>query len=276
VSVLANQARRLGAAMVVHCAVRAVETQAGRISGVLTEKGPIACSAVVLAGGAWSRLFCRSVGVRLPQLKVLASVMRVDGVENGPESAAWGPGFAFRKRLDGGYTVANGTPNIADIVPDSFRFLPAFLPLLRLEWKGIRLRLGRRFVEEAGYRCRSNGRTPYEAHRILDPAPSTHLLDAGLRRLGDAFPVFRKAIVRQRWAGLIDATPDTLPIMSGVDRLPGFFVATGFSGHGFGIGPAAGRLMADLVTNAKPVVDPAPFRLSRFTDGSRPLPVTGL
>ena len=46
--------------------------------------------------------------------------------------------------------------------------------------------------------------------------------------------------------------------------MPGFFLATGFSGHGFGIGPGAGRLMADLVAGDPPVVDPAPFRLERF------------
>jgi glycine/D-amino acid oxidase-like deaminating enzyme len=52
----------------------------------------------------------------------------------------------------------------------------------------------------------------------------------------------------------------------------GFFVATGFSGHGFGIGPAAGRLVADLVTGHPPIVDPTAFRFSRFTDGSRARP----
>lgn len=278
VSVFARRARQLGAALVVNCAARGIETKAGRVSGVVTEKGPIACNAVVLAGGAWSRLFCRSLGLTLPQLKVLASVMRVDGVDHGPESAAWGPGFAFRKRFDGGYTVANGAPNIADIVPDSFRFLRAYLPLLRIERRGIRLRLGRRFVEEASWPSRwDRGRqTPFEANRVLDPKPVVHLLDAALRRLGALFPAFRTAVVRQRWAGLIDAMPDAIPVISGVERLPGFFIATGFSGHGFGIGPAAGRLMADLVTNAPPLVDPAPFRFSRFSDGSAVMPMTGL
>ena len=278
VSVLARGARQLGAAMVVNCAVRAIETSAGRVSSVLTEKGPIACKAVVLAGGAWSRLFCRSLGLTLPQLKVLASVMRVDGIDNGPESAAWGPGFAFRKRLDGGYTVANGAPNIADIVPDSFRFLRAFIPLLRIERRGICLRLGRRFVEEALWPSRWDAgcRTPFEANRVLDPKPVVHLLESALRRLGELFPAFRNAIVRQRWAGLIDAMPDALPVISGVENLPGFFIATGFSGHGFGIGPAAGQLMADLVTNARPLVDPTPFRFSRFSDGSPLTPMTGL
>lgn len=278
VSVLARSARQLGATLVVNCAVRAIETTGGRVSSVLTEKGPIACKAVVLAGGAWSRLFCRNLGLTLPQLKVLASVMRVDGVDNGPESAAWGPGFAFRKRLDGGYTVANGAPNIADIVPDSFRFLRAFFPLLRIERRGIRLRLGRRFVEEAFWPSRwdAGRRTPFEANRVLDPKPVAHLLESALRRLGEVFPAFRKATVRQRWAGLIDAMPDALPVISGVEGLPGFFIATGFSGHGFGIGPAAGQLMADLVTNARPLVDPTPFRFSRFSDGSAVTPMTGL
>ena len=61
-----------------------------------------------------------------------------------------------------------------------------------------------------------------------------------------------------------------------VDSLPGFFIATGFSGHGFGIGPGAGRLMADIVTGDAPIVDPAAFRFSRFTDGSRLQFFTGL
>jgi len=46
--------------------------------------------------------------------------------------------------------------------------------------------------------------------------------------------------------------------------LPGFHIATGFSGHGFGIGPGAGRLMADIVAGDRPIVDPAPFAFERF------------
>jgi glycine/D-amino acid oxidase-like deaminating enzyme len=57
-------------------------------------------------------------------------------------------------------------------------------------------------------------------------------------------------------------------VISAVDAIGGFFISTGFSGHGFGIGPGAGRLTADLVSGRTPVVDPAPFRFSRFADGS--------
>jgi glycine/D-amino acid oxidase-like deaminating enzyme len=71
---------------------------------------------------------------------------------------------------------------------------------------------------------------------------------------------------------MIDLMPDAIPVISAIGKVPGFFIATGFSGHGFGIGPGAGRLIADMVMDAPPLVDPTPFRLSRFSDGSNPKP----
>jgi glycine/D-amino acid oxidase-like deaminating enzyme len=62
---------------------------------------------------------------------------------------------------------------------------------------------------------------------------------------------------------LIDVTPDAVPVISPVPAVPGFFIASGFSGHGFGIAPGAGHLMADLVTGATPIVDPSPYRFER-------------
>ena len=82
--------------------MRGLETKAGAVSGVVTERGPVSCHKVALAGGAWSRLFCSNLGVELPQLKLLASVMRSGPVEGAPEHAAGADDFAFRKRLDGG------------------------------------------------------------------------------------------------------------------------------------------------------------------------------
>ena len=81
-------------------------------------------------------------------------------------------------------------------------------------------------------------------------------------------PVLRNAQVQQVWAGQIDVTPDAVPVISKHDDVPGLIIATGFSGHGFGIGPGAGHLVADLVTGDTPIVDPLPFRFSRFSDGT--------
>lgn len=268
---IAEGARDRGAHILTECAVRGIDTKAGKVCGVFTERGYIACDAAVLAGGAWSSLFAGNTGLRLPQLKVINSVIRTKPMDGGPEAALWTNGFAIRKRQDGGYTIANGFEHMVDIVPDSFRFFFDFLPALGHEWRALKLRGGLGFVDEARIprRWRMDEASPFEYHRVLDPKPSFSLQDRALSNLRKAFPAFEKAEIAQRWAGKIDVTPDAVPVISPVDEVPGFFISTGYSGHGFGIGPAAGRLMADLVTGATPLVDPHAFRFSRFSDGSK-------
>jgi glycine/D-amino acid oxidase-like deaminating enzyme len=263
---VAEAARRAGATILTSCAVRGLETSAGAVSGVVTENGPIACKAVVLAGGAWSRLFCGSIGVEFPQLKVIGSVMRTEPLEGLPDYAVGASNFAFRKRLDGGYTIAQRGANITPIVPDSFRLFFDFLPSLAKEWRALRLRVGRRFIEEwrIPRRWRLDEPSPFEAVRVLDPAPVDSILNEGRANLIRSFPAFEKMKIAARWGGLIDVTPDAVPVISPVGSLPGFFLASGFSGHGFGIGPASGRLAADLVTGDRPIVDPFPFRFERL------------
>lgn len=263
---IANAARRAGAAILERCAVRGIETSGGAVSGVVTERGTIRCSQVALAGGAWTSLFCGNLGIRFPQLKILGSVMRVASVPGAPEPATGAGNFAFRKCLDGGYTVAQRNANIAEIVPDSFRFLPDFLPSMVKQWHEIRFRVGRRFLDEWAI-PRSwplDGVSPFEVVRTLDPEPLASVLEQGRRNLENAFPVFRGVQMVDCWAGLIDVTPDAVPVISPVPAVPGFFIASGFSGHGFGIGPGAGHLLADLLTSVSPIVDPAPYRFARL------------
>ena len=268
---IAARARELGAHVLTECAVRGIETSAGAISGVITERGPIACSSVVLAGGAWSSLFSGRFGIDFPQLKVMNTVLRTEPLEGGPEPAIWADAVAIRKRRDGGYTLASGHENVVDIVPASFRHARAFLPALKSEWRSLSFRLGGRFLDEMRIprTWELDEASPFEYTRVLDPVPSKRVAAQVLKAARESYPVFEKARIAQRWAGLIDVTPDAIPVISPVERIPGFFIATGFSGHGFGIGPGAGRLAADLVTNATPLVDPSDFRLSRFSDGSK-------
>ncbi len=104
---------------------------------------------------------------------------------------------------------------------------------------------------------------------MLDPVPRQTTLQEARSVLSRCFPAFAQMQVAESWGGLIDVTPDAVPVIGEVPAIPGFFLATGFSGHGFGIGPGAGRLTADLVAGDTPIVDPAPFRFSRFTEGNR-------
>lgn len=264
-------ARRAGVKIVTRCAVRGIETAAGRISGVVTERGPIKADAVLLAGGAWSRLFCGNLGLDLPQLNILGSVMRIGPVAGGPELTIGGSNFAARKRLDGGYSVAQRGASVSDITPDSFRLFFDYLPAWKTEWRDLRLRAGQRFAEEwrTKKRWTLDEQTPFERVRTLDPKPHETIVRAGFENLQRAMPAFRGAPILDTWGGLIDVTPDAVPVIGPVAALPGFYLATGFSGHGFGIGPGAGRLAADLVAGDTPMVDAAPYRFDRFARAER-------
>jgi glycine/D-amino acid oxidase-like deaminating enzyme len=104
--------------------------------------------------------------------------------------------------------------------------------------------------------------------RILDPRPDAVAVRQTHRRAVELLPALRGTGIANAWAGFVDSTPDGVPGIGEVQELPGFILAAGFSGHGFGIGPGAGHLIADLATGAKPIFDPAPFRPSRFSQSA--------
>jgi glycine/D-amino acid oxidase-like deaminating enzyme len=266
---LARGARRAGAAVFSSCAVRGFELSGGRIAGVVTEHGAVRTGAVLCAAGVWTRVLCRSVSVDVPQLRVIGSVARLAPAPHIIEGSAWASDVAIRRRADGGYTVAHGGALEHVLVPDSLRLASKFLPALRQELGGIRFRVGRDAVRgAAGKRRAGKAQSVFEATRVLAPPASATLLRETQQALAQRFPELGEAQVVERWAGVIEASPDVLPIISPVEALPGLHVATGFSGHGFGIGPAAGELAARMVTGHAPAAELGAFRLGRFFDGS--------
>jgi glycine/D-amino acid oxidase-like deaminating enzyme len=81
------------------------------------------------------------------------------------------------------------------------------------------------------------------------------------------FPVMESASLAKGYAGCFDVTPDWHPILD-ESPVPGFYVAVGFSGHGFKLSPAVGDMMARLVAEgSRPGDDVRAFRLSRFAEG---------
>ena len=151
------------------------------------------------------------------------------------------------------------------LTPRNFRHMGKFWKNYKKERKRLRLSLGKRFFEDmATPRDWSlHGPSPFEKTRVLDPQPYTPILDDALANIQAAFPELNDVEIVERWAGRIDVTPDAVPVI-GRRPMSRVYVASGFSGHGFGIGPAAGRLVADLVAGDHPIVDPTPFRFERF------------
>lgn len=272
VPALARLAARKGAVIIENCAARALDVAAGRICGVVTESGRIATASVVVAAGAWSSLFLRAHGVLIPQLSVRATVAATGPLPEILAGAAADDRIAFRRRADGGYTLASGGSSQLPVGPDAFRHARRYLRAL------LANPLGTRYAPAAprGYpdgwltprRWDADRESPFERVRVLDPAPEARVLRAITREFGRLFPQLGAVPLRARWAGMIDAMPDVVPVVDRVAAIPGLVVATGMSGHGFGIGPGFGRVLADMVQGNATGHDLGRFRLSRFSDGS--------
>lgn len=275
VPLLAQGAVARGVTIVEGCAVRALDISAGRVAGVVTEAGIIACDQVVVAAGAWSRLFLGAQGVRIPQLSVLASVAATEPMAEFHSGGASDAHFAFRRRADGGYSLAPAGAHDFFPGPDALASFGAYLSVLQKDIWSTRFRA----MAPKGYpdawstprRWDADRASPFEAMRILNPQPNARALRRVQDRFAAAFPGLGRPKLRVAWAGMIDTMPDVVPVVDHAP-IPGLIIATGMSGHGFGIGPGMGRVVADLVAGNPVGHDLSRFRLSRFSDGSKIAP----
>ena len=215
-------------------------------------------------------MFCRSLGISVPQLRVRGTVARTAPAPKLLNGCAFDQRLGIRRRQDGGYTVAHGSVLDHPITPATFRYARQFLPALRQEFSVLRLSLGREFLDDwrTPTRWALDAPSPFEATRVLDPEPNPEVLREIEANLGEVFPSLAGTPLVESWAGIVETTPDVLPIIDQPEDLPGFWLATGLSGHGFGIGPGVGQLLAKLLTSQASLADYPQFRLSRFFDGS--------
>jgi glycine/D-amino acid oxidase-like deaminating enzyme len=268
---IARAAQRSGATVLTSCAVRGIETEAGNVSAVVTEHGTIRTSQVLCAAGTWTSMFCRSLGITVPQLQVRGTVARTAPAANVLDGNLYDKHIALRRREDGGYTVAHGTILDHPVTPSTFRFGLKYLPALLMEIDSLRLSIGREFAEEwsTPKSWPLDAESPFEKTRVLNPEPNKRVLKSIRENLDKAYPQLASAELVEAWAGMIETSPDVIPVIDQAESLPGFFIATGFSGHGFGIGPGAGKAIAGMLTGRDTGIPLDEFRLSRFFDGTR-------
>lgn len=267
---IARAALRAGATVLTSCAVRGLEMSGGSVSAVVTEHGVIKTSTVVCVAGAWTSMFCRSLGIDVPQLRMRGTVARTAAAENVLDGNLFDDRLGIRRRQDGGYTIAHGSVLEHPLTPSSFRYFFKFVPALVQELKLVRLSFGRDFFDEwsAPKTWELDQESPFERTRVLNPRPTPGVLKGIRRNLDTLFPQLANTPIVESWAGMIESSPDIVPIIDSIDRLPGFHIATGFSGHGFGIGPGAGKAIAGMLTGVESGIELSAMRLSRFFDGS--------
>ncbi|RWB51554.1 FAD-binding oxidoreductase [Mesorhizobium sp.] len=261
---------KLGGSVHQNCAARGIETEGGRLSGVVTESGTIRTKGAVLAGGAWASSFCHQFGFRFPQASVRSSILSVSPGAEGLPDALHTARISVTRRGDGGYTLAISGRGRVDVTPQQLRFSSQFVPMFLKRWRSLAPGglQGMRSGHETLRRWRLDRPTPMERMRILDPIPDRATIRMTHARALELLPALRQTRISAAWAGYIDSTPDGVPAIGGIDTVPGFFLAAGFSGHGFGIGPGAGHLAADLVTGSEPIVDATSYDPRRFDDAA--------
>ncbi|MEO8721971.1 MAG: FAD-binding oxidoreductase [Sphingobium sp.] len=271
VPAVAQALMALGGTVHQSCAARGIETTGGAVSAVVTERGTIRTRLVIQAGGAWASSFCRQLGVRFPQATVRQSIIAVGTGSLSLPDAFFSKSISLSRRSDGAHTLAISGRAKVDPTAQFLRFQRQFIPMFARRWRNLSPGglQGVRAGHESLSRWRLDRPTPMEAMRILDPVPDPKTVRLTLKRASDLIPALGSAPLLASWAGFVDSTPDGVPVIGEIAAIPGLILAAGFSGHGFGIGPGSGHLVADIATGQEPIVDPRPYRLERFMTGAK-------
>ena len=212
--------------------VHALQLAGGRVTGVLTDHGPLPAGTVLLAAGVWAPPLLRDARVDLPIETELHHVALLSHPAGGGAPIAcidsttqtyFRPEAGGRMTLVGSFTGPRGAdPDQVLAAPD-----PA----------------------------------------IARPEELAGLVGAAARRV----PALADAGIARGVTGAYDMTPDCRPLLGDVPGRPGLVLAAGFSGTGFKISPAVGEAVAELITGGKAAhVDIEPFRPGRFAEG-RPI-----
>lgn len=273
VPAVAQLAQNQGVLIRENCAVRTLNIEGGAIKGVITEHGNIDCEQVVLASGAWSSLFARRHGVSLPQLAVASTAVQTTPLPEFTSQTSLDEGLAIRRRADGGYSLALTDRNTAYVGPDALRHCIGYLPVVKKSWRHIDLKLGApsKFPDAWGTKRSWNEDdvSPFEKNRVLEPSPNGKHIARIIERFVQRFPNVDRPKISHSWAGMIDTMPDFIPVVDRTAEYSNLIIATGMSGHGFGIGPGFGKIIAQMIAGQTIKHDLSRFRISRFSDGSK-------
>ncbi len=261
---------KLGGTVLQNCAARGVELEGGRVSGVVTEIGVIKTRTVVLAGGAWASSFCRQLGISFPLSTLRQSILRVTTQAQALPRALASPKVSVTRRGDGSYGLAISGRGRVDPTLQLLRYAPKFIPMFAKRWRNVSPGglQGLYSGHETLKKWRLDETTPMERMRILDPRPDARTIRKTYDRATQLLPALRDARIVDSWAGYVDCTYDGVPAIGEVAEVPGLVLAAGFSGHGFGVGPGAGFLLAEMITGDKPYIDPTPLSPQRFSQSA--------
>lgn len=124
------------------------------------------------------------------------------------------------------------------------------------------------YVQQSPHGSFIMGRGDANEPRDLRQTSSWHFMEEMAKTIDSLLPPISKLRVIRQWAGLYNMTPDKQPIYGTVDGLEGFYLAIGYSGHGFMFGPVTGIVMSEMILGKKPSIDVSMLSLDRFKTGN--------
>lgn len=245
----------------------------GRVSGVETDSGRVEASAVVLAAGVWTPYLTSTVGVRVPIMPVTLSEVETFPLPPLFEQTIRAHGFGGFQRPNGQVVLSRGLNAVVGhaVTLYDLLHLPLWAPRLAAFRKDLRLSLDMERIF-AQIRAGSSLSTELIPKSSPEPEPNRASLDDALARAGRLIPGMREALPARYWGGLIDMSPDGLPIIDGSAGPEGLSFITGLSGHGLTLAPVSGEILADLALDRRTSRPIHPFRLARFKEPTVPIP----
>ncbi len=204
----------LGGRILQHTPALSFATAGGRVIGVDTPRGRIACDAVVVAAGPQAGALLAPLGIDFPVTAARAEMIVTEPAPLMAIGGVDGNGLYGRQTLRGNLAFGGGPHEWIGTTPDG--------PAAR---------------------------------------PTSPLIRSLARRVAEMFPRAAHLNVIRSWAGIVENTPDGRPIL---DRVGNVTVAT-MSGVGFGLSPASGHAIRDLVLDGScSFADIAKLGLARF------------
>lgn len=267
---MAAAAERAGARIETGVTVLEIEARNGQVSGVRTKTGVRLAGTVISAAGIWTARLLRPLGIRIPLRWVRGTVSATQPLPRVTDLAVWTPGVAFRQSVDGRVILGLSGASDFDITLDSLHDLGLFLPNYRKNWRLFRFHVGRMLLDDVRRRLPGGDKPdPFTWDRVSEPPPNPAKVARTRTAFASLFPDVPAAVIERSWAGYMDATPDGLPVIGPVAAPSGLYIAGGFSGHGFGLGPAVGLAMAELVTDGRASLDLSGLHPERFWERGR-------
>lgn len=261
VEAVAELARRAGVDVIEGVEVDEVLTDAGAVSGVRAGAHAVRSPLVVLAAGFWSSRLLARAGVRLPLHIGRSTVGLSRPVPKLSSSSIWDvTGVGLRQSADGRIVFGLGAFVDVDVRWEDVRSALSLLPIAWQSRRTMRIRVGSEFVDDLAHLLTGRSLEPL---RREEPRANPRTIRRGLAELAKLSPRLGDLELEAVWAGLMDSTPDFLPI-AGESGVEGLLVIAGTSGHGMGIAPALADGIAGLAEGCSDADLLAPFSRHRF------------